>query len=358
MLIRRLEDLPPGLAASLTPEERAFSAGLPGRGLLPFAVTPHFASLAGPLPEDPIRRQFIPDPREALAGPFALADPLGEALYRPVPRLVHQYPDRALLLAGGGCAGYCRHCFRRVRQGSAQGFIAGEELPPALAYLAGHAEIRELLISGGDPLTADDESLDRLFRELRRVRPDLALRLCTRVPVSDPARLGGDLLGLLRRHRPLRAAIQLNHPRELAEEARRALAAWVEAGIPVLVQTVLLRGINSRPETLAELVRECRALGLRPYYLFQLDLAPGTAHFRVPLREGLALYEELKRLLPARELPVYAVDLPGGGGKIALSRDIIAGERETAEGPVCLLRGPDGRLWPYPADEAAALARP
>jgi lysine 2,3-aminomutase len=350
MLISRPEDLPPRIAASLSPEERAFIAALEKGEGLPFAVSPHFAALAGPEREDPIRRQFVPDPREAREDPFALEDPLGEALYRRAPRLVHQYRDRALLLAGGGCAGYCRHCFRRKRQGAPPAFIGEEELAPALACLRGRPEIRELLVSGGDPLTAGDEALDRLFTALREARPDLLLRLCTRIPVSAPERLGGDLLRLLLRHRPLRAMIHLNHPRELAERARRALSAWVEAGIPVHVQTVLLRGVNDRAETLGKLFRECRALGLRPYYLFQLDLAPGTAHFRVPLRRGLALYRELGRLIPPPDLPVYAVDLPGGGGKIPLGDDSIAGEKAGPGGPSLLLRGPGGRLWPYPAE--------
>jgi lysine 2,3-aminomutase len=358
MLISRPEELPPALAASLSAGERALIAELPGRGLLPFGLSPHIASLAGPGRGDPVRGQFIPDPRELLPDPFALEDPLGEALYRRAPRLIHQYQDRALLLAGGGCGAYCRHCFRRVRQGGAQSFITGEELAPALAYLRGHPEIGELLISGGDPLTAGDGALDRLFADIREARPGLALRLCTRIPLTDPPRLGEGLRDLLRSYAfpqgkgppLLRAAIQVNHPRELSPPALGALSPWVEAGIPVLVQTVLLRGINDRAETLGELFRGCRALGLKPYYLFQLDLAPGIAHFRVPLREGLALYRELSAALPPPALPAYAADLPGGGGKIALREEALAGEGEDHRGRFLLLRARDGKLWPYPAD--------
>ncbi|GHV67600.1 KamA family radical SAM protein [Spirochaetia bacterium] len=353
-MILSIDDLPPRLAASLSPEEKVFIDDIEGRGLLPFAVTHHFASLAGPEQNDPIRRQFIPDPREALPDPHALDDPLGEALYRKTPRLIHQYKDRALLLAGGLCAGYCRHCFRRKRQAAPQSFITGAELPPVCAYLKDHPEIKELLVSGGDPLTAANDELDRLFTGLREARPDLLLRLCTRAPVTAPERLTdgetpGELRELLLRHRPLRAAIHLNHPRELAEKTRRGLETWAAAGIPILVQTVLLRGINDNAETLAELFRECAGLGFRPYYLFQLDLAPGTAHFRVPLRQGLHLYDELKKQVPKAALPVYAVDLPGGGGKIALNDDSIAGEKTEKGRQQLLLRGPDGRLWPYPA---------
>ena len=318
-------------------------------------MTAHFASLARPEAEDPIRRQFFPDPREALSetGPFALPDPLGEGLYRVSPRLVHQYPNRVLLLAGGACAGYCRHCFRRGRMSGRPSFIGEAELEPVLSYLAAHPEIRELLVSGGDPLTAPDRALEDLFVKLRRASGALALRVCSRVPVTAPARLGPPTAAMLAAWKPLRVSVHINHPRELAAEARRALGLLTGAGIPVLVHTVLLKGINDRAETLAALFRDCLDLGLEPYYLFQLDLAPGTAHFRVPLKQGLALYRELAERWPGgggEKLPAYAVDLPGGGGKIRLSEQSIAGREDRPGGPVFLLRAPDGSLWPYPAN--------
>jgi lysine 2,3-aminomutase len=259
-------------------------------------------------------------------------------------------------------------------------FISDAELIPVTAYLKTHGEIREVLVSGGDPLTAPDSVLEGLFRQLREtasdatphpaldaaphpalypapdIAPHPALRVCTRAPITAPGRLSAGTIALFRRYRPLRLAVHINHPRELAPEARNALAACVEAGIPVLVQTVLLRGVNDDPATLAELFRECLDLGFDPYYLFQLDLAPGTAHFRVPLKQGLAIYRELRGLL-GKECPVYAVDLPGGGGKIRLGEDSIAGERETPEGRVYLLKGPDGGLWAYPADELFPLVQ-
>jgi lysine 2,3-aminomutase len=346
-----VEGLPQVLRDSVSPEEAAYIGKIRQGGGLPFAVSPHFASLAGPDKEDPIRRQFFPDPREALPDPFALEDPLGEGRYRAAPRLTHQYRDRALLLAGGSCAGYCRHCFRRVWMAASPGGFIGEgELAPALAYLKTHPEIREILISGGDPLTAEDGALEWLFGRLRDARPGALLRLCTRLPVTDPSRLGAALVELLRRYRPLRMAVHINHPRELAEAAQQGLAACVEAGIPVHVQTVLLRGINDRAETLEELFRACLSLGLSPYYLFQMDLAPGTRHFRVPLKEGLAIYEKLRDRISGLGLPAYAVDLPGGGGKIRLHEGAIAEEREEPRGNVCLLKGSGGTLWPYPAD--------
>jgi lysine 2,3-aminomutase len=168
------------------------------------------------------------------------------------------------------------------------------------------------------------------------------------MPLTEPDRIRAETVALFARYRPLRMVVHINHPRELAEPARRGLAACVEAGVPVHVQTVLLRGVNDRAETLAELFRECLNLGLSPYYLFQPDLAPGTAHFRLPLAEGLALYAGLKPLISGLGLPVYAVDLPGGGGKIALHEGSVASEEQRPAGRVYLLKGPGGRLYPYP----------
>ena len=342
MLLTSIEELPAALAASLSAEERELIQKLKGSPFH-FAVTPHFASLATPERDDPIRRQFIPDPLEEAADPFALADPLGEEHYRLTSRLVHQYRDRALLLAGGPCAGNCRYCFRRARMNTA--FISGEELKPVLACLESRPGIKEILVSGGDPLTADDGMLDRLFSKLRKARPGILIRLCSRVPVTNPKRLQSQTIDFLRRFKPLRVVTHINHVKELSPEAREALTSLVEAGLPVHVQTVLLKGINDSAETLALLFRECLNLGLSPYYLFQLDLAPGTAHFRVPLKRGLAIYRELGQQISGLALPAYTVDLPGGGGKIRLSEDAIAGEKDG----VFLLKGYDGRLWKYPA---------
>jgi lysine 2,3-aminomutase len=350
-LITSAQQLPSALAASVSADEAAYIRHIEAAGGLPFAVTPHFASLAAPARNDPIRRQFMPDPREALDDPFALDDPLGEAQFRAAPRLVHQYRDRALLLAGGSCAGYCRYCFRRVRMSAQTGFISDEELLPVPAYLEGHREIREILISGGDPLTASDSTLAALFAKLRDARPSLLLRLCTRVPVTAPDRIAPETIALFARYRPFRIVVHINHPRELSPETCRALSSCVAASIPVHVQTVLLRGVNDKAEVLASLFRDCLDLGITPYYLFHLDLAPGTRHFRVAPPEGIAIYRELRTLISGLGLPAYAVDLPGGGGKIRLHDDSIAGIGERPGGKVYLLKDAAGRLWDYPADQ-------
>ena len=359
-LITRIEDLPPALSASLSDEEREWiekirASGFHNKGSFPLSVTPHFASLAGPEKSCPIRRQFMPDPLEAHNDPFALDDPLGEERFRITPRLVHQYRDRVLLLAGGNCAGFCRYCFRRSRMGPIAAFIRTEELEPVLSYLKPREEVKEILVSGGDPLGAKNSEIEELLKKLRGARPDISIRLCSRIPITNPERLDPDTITLLSRYQPIRIVTHINHVKELAPAARTALAGAVEAGIPVLVQTVLLRGINDDAGILAALFRECRNIGLSPYYLFQLDLAPGAAHFRVPLKEGLRIYGELKQLIndennPVNCLPVYAVDLPGGGGKITLHEGVIAGEENRPGGKVFLLKDNPGKLWEYPCE--------
>ncbi|MDR0290042.1 MAG: KamA family radical SAM protein [Treponema sp.] len=345
-LITSIDALPPDLAASVSPAEKRYLAE---KTRLPFAVTPHFASLARPEQNDPIRRQFFPDPREELPDPFALDDPLGGNRYLAAPWLIRQYQDRALLLAANSCAGYCRHCFRRLWLGVSRPAVRPADFQPALSYLAANAEIREVLVSGGDPLTLDNAALSDLLRRLRGARPDILLRVCTRVPITEPLRLDGETVALFAAFRPLRLAVHINHPQELSPPAQTALAACVSAGIPVLVQTVLMRGINDNPALLARLFRNCLDLGLQPYYLFQMDLAPGTAHFRVPLKQGLEIYRELGSLISGPALPPYAVDLPGGGGKIRLHDNIIAGEKPTPAGTAYILKDAANREWTYPA---------
>ena len=354
-MICAVEDLPPALAGSASAEEKDHIARIKSRGMLPFAVTAHFASLARPERDDPIRRQFFPDPREAVPDPFGLGDPLGESLHRAAPLLVHQYRDRALLLAARACFGYCRHCFRRAwissrEPGCHDARLGSDGLREELAYLSARPEIREVLVSGGDPLTLGNASLRDLFRDLRSARPDVALRICSRAPITEPSMLDGETAALFAEFRPLRLSVHVNHPRELSEQSRAALAACAQAGIPMLAQTVLLRGVNDEPALLAALFRDCAALGLAPYYLFQLDLAPGTAHFRVPLKRALAIHCELRAALPEAILPAFAVDLPGGGGKIRLRDGAIAGERISGKGAEYVLKDKNGAEWFYPAE--------
>ena len=350
-MITSIEELPQKLASSVTQKEKDFIAEIKCKGLLPFAVTSHFASLAGPEKDDPIRRQFFPDPRETENDPFSLDDPLGECYHYAAPSLVHQYRDRALLRAAKSCAGCCRYCFRRVWiSQNSQSDVSDDISEAAFLYLAENTGIHEVLVSGGDPLTLDNDRLEKLLLSLRKIRSCLKLRICTRIPVTEPSRLDNETIAIFNKFRPLSLSTHINHERELSQQSRVALAACVNAGIAVKVQTVLLKGINDNAEILCGLFHSCLELGLSPYYLFQLDLAPGTAHFRVPLKSGLAIWQELSKIIAPPSLPVYALDLPGGGGKIHLHKNVIAGERVSAKGAEYVLKDSKGIEWYYPID--------
>ena len=333
------------LKVSLDRETKDAIASLMDSDVLPLRVTPYWLSLAGPGPGDPILAQCLPSPREFDPDSTALTDPLGEVLHRASPSLVRQYRSRALLRASGECAVHCRHCFRRTLLPSERGYISPEDQAAAAAWLAGHPEIREILVSGGDPLVASDERLKNLLSALRRARPEAVLRICTRCPSTLPMRFTPGLVALLRSFRPLRVVTHFNHPRELSPQADEALGVLIDAGIPVSVQTVLLRGINDDPDVLESLFSGLVRRGTQPYYLFQADLAPGTAHLRCPLSRGLGIYAELRRRLSGMELPRYAVDAPGGGGKVFLPEGIVG-----REGDRYILETPSGARAAYPAN--------
>ncbi len=348
--ITHIDNLPAVLRESLSPEEKAFIGQLADQGHLPLGITPFYASLAGPDQNDPIRKLCIPDPREARTSPFELIDPLGSSRHEACPRLVHQYQDRVLLLVNGACPGYCRHCFRRTWISKPEGFITEKECGPVLAYLRGHPEIREILLSGGDPLAASDGQILRLLSLLKEAGRSLLLRIGSRVPVAAPGRITPALIDILCRFKPLRLVIHLNHPRELAPEVRQALVLAVQAGIPVHTQTVLLKGINDNAAVLASLFRESLSLGITPYYLLQGDLAPGTSHLRVNLRRGISLHRELKEYISGLGYPHYALDLPGGGGKIMLHDGSIKDERDSPRGRVYILQDAQGQEYEYPLE--------
>lgn len=346
-----------------TPEFHDVGSRLAAEHALPFAATKHWLSLSGEdaatcardargVPLDPILAQALPSSAEFESRPEESPDPLGEADHSPTPRLVHQYPSRVLLRASGECGMFCRYCFRRSLLPAERGFMTAAELDAAEAYLAAHAGVREVLVSGGDPLTASDERLEDLFTRLRRARPGVSIRLCTRMPVVLPSRVTPELGSLLRRFRPLRLVVQVNHPRELAPDFAAAAGLVLDAGVPVRSQTVLLAGVNDDADTLESLFLGLHRIGIDPYYLFQGDLARGTAHFRVPLSRGLAIYGELCRRLSGLELPRYAVDAPSGGGKILLPEG-VAGR----EGDWWLLRTRSGAIARYPEEAPTGSAR-
>lgn len=323
---------------------------------LPFAATTYWLELAEEdyksckknefgVPIDPILAQALPSPMEQVLSPLEMKDPLHEHEHGKFPRIIHQYPSRILLRTTGECPMFCRYCFRRSLLPEDRGFMNDEEQENARLYLSEHAEVREVLVSGGDPLTASNEKLEALFSRLRAGRSDVLLRLCTRAPITIPERIDDGLLELLVRFRPLHIVIHTNHPRELSLLFREKIDLVLKAGIPVRSQTVLLRGINDTTSTLVELFSTLTRIGIDPYYLFQGDLAMGTSHFRVPLSRGLKIYDELRQLLSGLEIPRFAVDAPDGSGKLYLPESVVR-----LEGDKWILRAPDGSLHSYPEE--------
>ena len=330
----------PGLA--VTDAMRAAAARFP------MAITPHVASLIGrPDFSDPIFAQFVPGGGELAAAPWASADPLAELPFSPLPRLVRRYPDRAVLLATSACAAYCRHCFRKRVSGTPDAAIGASELRAVARWLRANPRVDDVLVSGGDPLLLPDDAIARILAALRGVPSVRAIRIATRAPCTLPSRVTAGLVRILRPRRggaATYASVQFNHPRELAPAAMRACARLVDAGIPVLNQTVLLSGVNDDPATMAALCRGLYHNRIRPYYLFQADLVRGIEHFRTPLATGLAIMKALRAELSGPAIPNFCLDPPGEGGKIELSPDYVVEKRPGAT----LLRNGGGNLFLYP----------
>jgi len=297
--------------------------------------------------DNPIRRQCIPTVREYFVRPWELSDPLGEQAFMPVPRLIHRYERRALFLATDECLMYCRHCFRRNFTSRGNSSASPDDMQRAAAYLKKHPEIRELLISGGDPLCLEDGRLQEMLSAFRELRPSLVIRLCTRAPVVQPRRITSRLADMLSEFHPVFLVTQYNHPRECSPESMEHLSLCTERGIISLNQTVLLKGVNDKVETLQLLCETLTEHRIIPYYLLQGDLAEGTSHLRIPLKQAAALARELKGRISGIAMPKLAVDLPGGGGKILLLEQNPAVKEETRWG----YAGCDGRIYWYPLEE-------
>ncbi len=292
-------------------------------------VGPYYLSLIDPEdPADPIRKMALPDVRELDVVTGERRDPIGDDAHRATPILVHRYPDRALLFPTWQCPMFCRYCFRKVALNEAP-IALWRELPATLEYLAEHPSIREVILSGGDPLSLSDAVLDRLLGALSGVGTLRRLRIHSRYPVTEPTRVTRALAATLAKHRPLYVVTHFNHPRELTDEARAAVCHLSEAGITVLNQAVLLAGVNDSAEVLAELFEGLLDWQVRPYYLHHPDMVVGAAHFRVSLDRGLELTRGLRGRLSGLALPTYVLDIPGGRGKVAV--DSAAVER-LAEG--------------------------
>ena len=283
------------------------------------AVTPAAAALIDPAdPADPIGLQYLPDPAELTLTSGEDPDPIGDAVRSPVKGIVHRYPDRLLLTATHACAVYCRFCFRREAVGpGGAGGLTPEELDTALAYIAGRPEVWEVILTGGDPLVLSPRRLADLVTRLAAIPHLRILRVHTRLPVADPARVSAALVRALSGSRlTLVVGVHVNHPRELTPEADAALARLGRAGAQLLSQTVLLKGVNDRVEVLGELMRALVERGVRPYYLHHPDPAPGTSRFRVSIEEGQALVRGLRGRYSGLCQPTYVLDIPGGFGKV------------------------------------------
>jgi lysine 2,3-aminomutase len=298
--------------------ERAERAGLP------ISITPYYLSLADRRdPDCPIRRQCVPHLDEGREVPGDLADPLGEKAHEVAPDLVCRYPDRALLLVSDRCSVYCRFCTRSRMVGAGGGARSLEHLAPAFAWLGDHPEVRDVIVSGGDPLVMSTERLVQLFARLRAIPSVETIRLATRAPVTLPSRVTPELVRKLRPYHPIWVMTHFNHPKELTARAAVACRRFVDAGFPVMNQTVLLRGVNDDKSTLERLFRGLVAWRVRPYYLLQADPVRGTSHLRTPIDTGLRIMAELQGRLSGIALPKLIVDTPGGMGKVPLSPDFI-----------------------------------
>ncbi len=335
----------PAELAGLVPGGDAGAIAAAARGGFPPRVPRGYAALIDPTdPDDPVARMVIPDAREREEHAHLSPDPLGEESDAPLPGVVHRYPDRVLLLVTGRCAVHCRFCMRRRLAGRAQRGRDGGWLEGVIAYLRGQPEVREVILSGGDPLLLSDRRLGRLLDALRSVPQVELLRIDSRAPVALPSRITPALVGLLRAHAPLWLVTHANLARELTPAVVEALGRLVDAGIPVENQAVLLAGVNDRADRLERLSRALLRARVRPYYLHQCDLVAGTEHFRVPLQRGVELVAGMAGRVPGLGIPRYVVDSPGGHGKVRVVADNVV---DTPRGAT-LLRAPDGAVIRYP----------
>lgn len=310
-------------ALELTEEELLGARRAEAEGL-PLRITPHYLSLCDRLdPGCPVRIQCVPRVEESREVPGDMVDPLGEVAHEVAPHLVQRYPDRALLLVTDRCAVYCRFCTRSRMVGDGGGAVSMDALEPAFRYLEEHPEVRDVIVSGGDPLTLSTDRLTRVLARLRAVTSVETIRLATRVPVTLPSRITGELLRALRPHHPIWVMTHFNHPREITPESARACRALVDHGFPINNQTVLLRGVNDSAAVLGELFRALVRLRVRPYYLLHADVVRGTSHLRTPLSRGVEIMEQLQGRLSGIALPKLIVDAPGGMGKVPIGVDYV-----------------------------------
>lgn len=305
----------------------------------PMKITPHFLSLIREV-GDPIWKQVVPDQRELVE--TGLLDPLGEEDLSPVPSVIHRYPDRVIFLVSGSCAGYCRFCTRKRKVGCPDMSISFRELRDGIEYIAETPAIKDVILSGGDPLVLPDSVLNDLLGRVARIPHVDIIRIGSRVPVTLPDRITEALCRILRKYQPLYLNTHFNHPRELTRESFAACSRLVDAGIVLGNQTVLLKGVNDSPEIISELFRGLLKMRVRPYYLHHMDIVQGGEHFRTSVDVGMNIMEELRGKVSGLGLPYYVIDLPGGKGKVPLLPDSV----KRGKGAL-LIRRQDGSVIEY-----------
>lgn len=322
---------------------------------LAMAITPYFFNLIDPDdPDCPIRRQVIPNVAEATVSPWEMADPCGEDSHSPTPGLIHRYPDRVLFLVTDRCAAYCRYCTRSRMVSNATGYDFHPNFDQQIDYIAKTPSIRDVLISGGDPLLLSDEKLDRVLARLRAIPHVEFLRLGTRIPIFLPQRISPKLCSILKAYHPLFVSVHSNHPSELSVEARVALGRLADAGIPLGNQAVLLKHVNDDAQVMKALGHKLIMCRVKPYYLYQCDLISGSSHLRTSVAKGIEIMEQLRGHTSGYAVPQYVIDAPGGGGKIPVNPDYVLSRNSDR----VVIRNFEGRVFEYPEGVHQAAAVP
>lgn len=342
------------LMPTLTPEE--YAGTQLANTKLALGITPHFFNLIDPADENcPIRRQVIPRIEETTTAPWEMSDPCGEDGHSPVPGLVHRYPDRVLFLVTDRCASYCRYCTRSRLVSNASGYDFHPEFDRQIAYIEQHSEVRDVLLSGGDPLLFSDEKLEYLLARIRAIKHVEFLRIGSRIPIFLPQRITPELCAMLKKFHPLFISIHANHPRELTTEVRAGLERLADAGIPLGNQSVFLRNVNDDVTVMRALLHKLLICRVKPYYVYQCDLISGSAHLRTSVRKGLEIMKALRGHTTGYAVPQFVIDAPGGGGKVPINPDYIL-QRNASR---VVIRNFEGKVFEYPeARDGTPLFKP
>lgn len=331
------------LMPTLSPQE--FAGAMLAKSKLAMAITPYFFNLIDPTDEFcPIRRQVIPRLEETHRASWEMSDPCGEDTHSPVPGLVHRYPDRVLFLVTDRCAAYCRYCTRSRLVSNATGYDFHPEFDRQIEYIRNTPTIRDVLLSGGDPLLFSDDKLESLLRALRAIPHVEFLRIGTRIPIFLPQRITPELCNMLKKFHPLFLSVHSNHPRELTTEVRAALGRLADAGIPLGNQSVLLKNVNDDATIMKAHVQKLLMCRVKPYYIYQCDLITGSAHLRTSVRKGLEIMEQLRGHTTGYAVPQFVIDAPGGGGKVPINPDYVLSKNEER----VVIRNFEGKVFEYP----------